>query len=148
MTKVALVGDESHGHDSLMGGCQSRGSRSRRLRLLRHSQTGSTSPGGSVSADETLDSDTHPMKTISAEQWNRHYPVGTPVRVVLVDGSTFVARTDSNARQWGMLAILSLAGRVGYWTTEALEPLDLLPADPVSTIGDELSIRATAGVSP
>lgn len=115
---------------------------------MLHFQTGASLPGDTVSTDETVDGNTQTMKAISAEQWNRHYPVGTPVRVVLVDGSTFVARTDSNARQWGMLAILSLAGRVGYWTTEALEPLDLLPADPVSTVRDELSIRATAGVSP
>ena len=115
---------------------------------MLHFQTGASLPGDTVSTDETVDGNTQTMKAISAEQWNRHYPVGTPVRVVLVDGSTFVARTDSNARQWGMLAILSLAGRVGYWTTEALEPLGLLPADPPSNVEDAPSVSAAAGVSP
>ena len=87
------------------------------------------------------------MIRISAEQWNRDYPVGKPVRVTLADGSSIVARTDSHARQWGTLAIVTLAGRDGYWTTEVLEPLDLLPADTTSTVSDESSIPATAGVS-
>ena len=67
------------------------------------------------------------MHTPSAEQWNGRHPVGTPVRVALADGSSFVSRTELPARQWGPLAILTLAGRSGYLTTEALEPLVLLP---------------------
>ena len=115
---------------------------------MLHFQTGASLPGDTVSTDETVDGNTQTMKAISAEQWNRRYPVGTPVRVALVDGSTFVARTDSNARQWGTLAIVTLAGRDGYWTTEALEPLGLLPADPPSNVEDAPSVSAAAGVSP
>ena len=68
------------------------------------------------------------MHTPPAEQWNGRHPIGTPVRVALADRTSFVSRTDTPARQWGSLAILTLAGRSGYWTTEALEPLALLPA--------------------
>ena len=147
MTKVALVGYESHGHHFQGRGSQSRGSKSRRLRLMRHSQTGSRWSGRAVSTDETLDGDTDLMKSISAEQWNRHYPVGTPVRVALADGSTFVERTNSSARQWGMLAILTLAGRDGYWTTEALEPLNLLPVDTSSKVDGEASRPEATGAT-
>ncbi|HPF72474.1 MAG TPA: hypothetical protein PLX09_02610 [Xanthomonadaceae bacterium] len=86
------------------------------------------------------------MHTPSAEQWNGRHPVGTPVRVALVDGTTFVSRTGSLARQWGALAILTLDGRDGYWTTEALEPVDLLPADaaPVDSTGHPSSVEEAA----
>ena len=84
------------------------------------------------------------MHTPSAEQWNGRHPVGTPVQVALADGTSIVSRTGTPARQWGALAILTLSGRSGYWTTEALEPLDLLsgadspngsPGDPFGESG-------------
>jgi hypothetical protein len=85
----------------------------------------------------------------SAEAWNRVHPPGSPVRVLLVDGSAFVAETVGPARQWGELALVELRGRGGTWTLRALEPMAATPASiPGRSKADTAGgIGAATGVS-
>ena len=44
----------------------------------------------------------------SAQDWNRRYPPGTPVRIDLRGGGSLVATTAGYAQQWGALALVRL----------------------------------------
>ncbi|MCI1710845.1 MAG: hypothetical protein LKM39_11470 [Chiayiivirga sp.] len=59
----------------------------------------------------------------SADAWNRRYPPGTLVRVILRGGEPFTAETAGFAQQWGALAILTLRDRPGLWTASVLRPV-------------------------
>jgi hypothetical protein len=63
----------------------------------------------------------------SADQWNRHHPPGTLVRVALKGGESFTAQTAAYAQQWGALAVIVLRDRPGLWTASVLQPLDCVP---------------------
>jgi hypothetical protein len=65
------------------------------------------------------------MQTIyeSATDWNRSHPPGTPVRILLRDGSEREARTRSYALQWGALAVIALDDNSGLFTISALRPV-------------------------
>lgn len=56
----------------------------------------------------------------SAEQWNAQHPRGTRVILTLRDGETLSAETATYAQQWGDIALVTLAGVEGLWTTRAL----------------------------
>ncbi len=60
------------------------------------------------------------MDRQSAEQWNACHPLGTRVSVILRTGQTITAETATHAQQWGELALVTLAGVEGIWTTGAL----------------------------
>ncbi len=68
----------------------------------------------------------------SADRWNQLHATGTPVRVDLVDGTHFEARTRSPARQWGNFAIVSLEGQAGMWTTSAMTAVPATRASPAA----------------
>jgi hypothetical protein len=82
-------------------------------------------PGAPVSTAATSRSQacgmTHAYE--SAQDWNRRYPPGTPVRIVLRQGGDVVATTAGYAQQWGALALVRLQDQPGVWTTGALLPL-------------------------
>lgn len=65
------------------------------------------------------------MKTTpeSAHDWNRRYPPGTLVRVLLRHGESVTAETAGYAQQWGTLALIVLRDIPGLWTVGALLPL-------------------------
>lgn len=64
----------------------------------------------------------------SADRWNHCHPPGTPVIVTLADGRMVHEKTAGYAQQWGSLAIVTLQGRPGVWTTAALQPIDVAVA--------------------
>ena len=45
------------------------------------------------------------------------------VRVLLVNGGTFEAKTATHAQQWGGMGLMTLEGHPGTWTTYALTPI-------------------------
>jgi hypothetical protein len=57
-----------------------------------------------------------------ADRWNLRHPPGTPVRVLLADGTVVEDRTAGYAAQWGSVALVRLHGRAGVWTTAMLSP--------------------------
>jgi hypothetical protein len=59
----------------------------------------------------------------SAQDWNRRYPPGTPVRIDLRGGGSVVATTAGYAQQWGALALIRLRDQPGVWTAGALRPV-------------------------
>lgn len=59
----------------------------------------------------------------SAQDWNRRYPPGTPVRIDLRGGGSLVATTAGYAQQWGALALVRLHDQPGVWTAGALRPV-------------------------
>ena len=56
-----------------------------------------------------------------AVEWNRDYPTGTLVEVTLADGRTINTRTLGQAKAWGGLDHVEVAGITGYvllsWVT-------------------------------
>ena len=56
----------------------------------------------------------------SAEQWNTQHPRGTRVIVTLRGRETLSAETATHAQQWGDIALVTLVGVQGLWTTGAL----------------------------
>jgi hypothetical protein len=64
-----------------------------------------------------------------ADRWNLRHPPGTPVRVLLADGSAVEDHTAGYAAQWGSVALVRLHGRPGVWTTAMLSPALTLVRD-------------------
>jgi hypothetical protein len=53
-----------------------------------------------------------------------HLSEGTRVRFLLRNGETLAGETATHAQQWGDIALLTLAGVDGQWTTSALGIID------------------------
>jgi hypothetical protein len=66
----------------------------------------------------------------SALDWNRRFPPGTRVRVLLRQGASFEAETAGYAQQWGAFALIALRGHPGVWTACALRPVSGAAASP------------------
>ena len=81
------------------------------------------------------------MDRQSAEQWNARHLNGTRDSVILRNGETIAAQTATHAQLWGELALVTLVGVEGLWTTSALYADKLACLPPAQTAVDYCSTQ-------
>jgi hypothetical protein len=67
------------------------------------------------------------MKTMTAEQWNEKYPMGTPVLYYPVRGDDFHRTTETRSEAWTLghgdpvVKIVGQTGGVALWALRIIE---------------------------